>query len=121
MDSNQLLILWRTLHSCNAIMDWITLPLGVIALVLIFIRVRARFLLLFIAANIVELFSRVLDPMFPPSPVRPYTIGVMVDGMWMLSSVCTIVATLLCVKWFRTEQTQAHKEIPTLLENKMTN
>ena len=101
MDNNQLLTWWQTLHSCNTALDWITIPLGVLSLALIYIRVRAGFLLIFIVANVIEVIPRFLDAVSPPSPGRAYEIGVLVEGLWFLSVISMMLAAVLCVKWFR--------------------
>lgn len=96
MESNEWLMWWRTIHSCNAMVGWIVNFLGIATLVLMYLRIQATFLLVFVAACLVYIVPRVLDPMFSASPDRPYEIGVLIDGLWMLGYITDITAAIMC-------------------------
>jgi hypothetical protein len=74
--------------------------LGFAVLLLLYARVRAKFLIFFLVGNIFQMGAQVLDAIYPSSPNRPFPVGVLIEGMLMLRNTLAILGAGLCVRWF---------------------
>jgi len=100
MTDSQLLTVWETIHPFNGTLDWIMFLCTFPVLAMLFIRLRARFLLFFLVGNAVLLLSSIPNQMYPQGPARPPSVGTVIEIMRTLCYCIHIVATFMCWRWF---------------------
>ena len=91
---------WQAFHPVNGALDWALFLCTFPVLTLMFIRFRAKFLLVFLAGNAVILLSSIPNILFPEGPGRPPSVGVLIESLRMLCYLIQIAATFMCVRWF---------------------
>jgi hypothetical protein len=74
--------------------------IGCAFLALLYSRLKAKFLVVWLVGNAVDVIPRILDATYPQSPDRPAIIGATIEVLWSISHVFGLVGTYMLVKWF---------------------
>lgn len=100
MDSSQLLMWWQGLHPCNVVLDWVAFFIGVSFLALLYSRLKAGFLIVWLVANGVSLIPVILNATYPQTPDRPIPIGTLIEVLWVIHHIIGITGTFMFFMWF---------------------
>ena len=100
MTDDRLSTLWNAMHPLNGTLDWALFLCTFPVLTLLFLRIRARFLLVFLVGNAVLLISSIPNELYPQGPARPPSVGVLIEGMRTLQYGIHLVGTAMCIHWF---------------------
>jgi len=100
MTETNLLDLWQALHPVTGALNWIMFLCTFPVLTMLFIRCRAKFLLVFLLGNAVLLLSSLPNELFPQGEARPPSVGVLIEIMRLLHYGIHIIGTGMCIHWF---------------------
>ena len=97
---DQMLMLWRTLHPVDVALDWGLYFSSLLILIVLFIRFRLAFLLLFAAGVLVLLAQAVPNHFYPEGDARPVFVGCLIECLRFVGSALQVAGVLKFVQWF---------------------
>lgn len=101
------LMIWRALHDFNGTLNWIVFLLSFPVIILLYRRLRAGFLICFLAGNTILLLSSVPNEIYPQGDGRPVPIGTIIETMRVLWLALLVVGCVMSIPWFmKTRDTQ---------------
>jgi len=97
---DHLLLLWRTLHPVVVALDWSLYFCSLAILVMLFLRFRLTFLLLFILGVLIELVQAVPNQLLPQGDGRPPVAGSSIECLRFAGYAIQAVGVFKFVQWF---------------------
>ena len=100
-------MIWRALHDFNGTLNWIVFFLSFPVIIALYRRLRAGFLICFLAGNTILLISSVPNEIYPQGNGRPVPIGTIIEAMRVLWLTLLVVGSVMSIPWFiKTRNTQ---------------
>jgi len=100
MTDDQLLLIWRTLHPVVVALDWGLYFCSLSILVMLFLRFRLTFLLLFVLGGLIELVQAVPNQFYPQGDARPPVVGSSIECLRFAGYVIQAIGVFNFVQWF---------------------
>jgi len=98
--NDQLLLLWRTLHPVDVALDWGLYFCSLSVFIMLFVRFRLAFLLLFVIGVLIELVQAILCHMCAQGDARTPVVGLLIECLIFIGYAIEGVGVFKFVQWF---------------------